>query len=591
MKKLLNSFIAVLALTLAACGTSEPQNTATGGTFKGTGKGRNADVVVEVTYTDGKIENVEIVEHSESAGISDEAISTIPAAIVESQSLAVDTVSGATFTSVAILDAVEDALTQAGADVESFKNKEVVSNTETVALEDATYDVVVLGAGGAGLSAAVEARNAGASVVVVEKMPYAGGNTILSYAELACANNWLQKEQGIEDSPENMAQEMWEGGGKVADKKMVDIVANNALEAAEWLKDEIGVEYQDYLVWEGGHSVPRAVEPVAKGPGMINPLVDYAKEHGVEIMLNTKAEEFVVNDEGRVVGVKVSNNGQTATFTATNGVVLATGGFGANVEMRDRYNTRWQTLDASVLTTNSPAIVGDGIVMAENIGANLINMEHIQLYPFNNPLTGVFYGIEAPSWSGEGLIYVNKDGNRFVNEVAMRDVRAEGILAQGGTAYAIYNQAVADRLNLEEEFAEEYARCLEGGVFYKADTLEEIADHFGINAENLVATMDKYNEGIKNNNDEFGRTTSMVTMEEGPWFILEGVVSVHHTMGGVEINENAEVLNTAGSVIEGLFAAGEVTGSIHGNNRVGTCAIADITVFGRIAGKNVAANK
>ena len=173
----------------------------------------------------------------------------------------------------------------------------------------------------------------------------------------------------------------------------------------------------------------------------------------------------------------------------------------------------------------------------------------------------------------------------------MRDVRAEGILAQGGLVYAIYNQEVADRLNLEEKFADEYARCLEDGVFFKADTLEEVAEHYGINAENLVETMDKYNEGIENNPDEFGRTPSMVTMKEGPWFILEGVVSVHHTMGGVEINENAEVLDTKGNVMPGLFAAGEVTGSVHGNNRVGTCAIADITVFGRIAGRNAAAAK
>lgn len=320
---------------------------------------------------------------------------TSPAAIVGSQSIAVDTVSGATHTSEAILAAVEDALKQAGLDVESYKNK-TAGNAAATQLEDATYDVVVLGAGGAGLSAAVEASNAGAKVVVVEKMPYAGGNTILSYAELACPGNWIQKEKGIEDYPELMAKEMWEGGGKVADKKMVDIVANNALDAAEWLKDEIDVEYQDYLVWEGGHSVPRAVEPVQKGSGMINLLLDAAKKNGVELLLNTKADEFVVED-GRVTGVKVSSGDQSATLTATNGVVLATGGFGANVEMREKYNTRWETLDKSVLTTNSPAIVGDGIVMAENIGAHLINMEHIQLYPFNNPMTGVFYGIEAPS--------------------------------------------------------------------------------------------------------------------------------------------------------------------------------------------------
>lgn len=223
---------------------------------------------------------------------------------------------------------------------------------------------------------------------------------------------------------------------------------------------------------------------------------------------------------------------------------------------------------------------------AEKAGANLIGMEHIRLYPFNNPITDVFYGIEAPSRSGEGLIYVNKNGKRFVDEVGMRDACAERILAQGGVAYAIHNQEVADRLHLEEKFKDEYAKTLADGVFFKADTLEEIAMRFDINAENLIKTMDSYNKGISTNTDEFGRTTSMVTMKTGPWFILKGVVSVRHTMGGVEINENTQVLDVNGKVIPGLYAAGEITGGIHGNNRVGTCAISDIVVPGRIAGFN-----
>ena len=579
MKKIIKLVLAMaLAMSLIACGGSS--NTVTG-----VATGNNGDVVVEVTLDGEKIENVVVKEHKETPGLSDGPINTIPALIVENQSINIEVVSGATNTSNAILNAVKAALTEAGLNPDNYMSK---ANGNAVELADATYDVIVLGGGGAGLSAAIEARAAGKNVVLVEKMSYCGGNTLLSYAELACPNNWLQQKEGIEDSVEKFATEMWEGGGKVGKKELVDTVAANATDAALWLRDEIGVEYQDYLVWEGGHSVARAVEPIALGAGMIDPMVKYATDHGVEILYNTKAEEFIVED-GVVTAVKVSSGDKTATFTANNGIVLATGGFGANVEMREHYNTRWETLDASVKTTNSPAIVGEGIVMAENIGANLIDMEHIQLYPFNNPVTGVFYGIEAPSWSGEGLIYVNQDGNRFVNEVAMRDVRAEGILAQGGLAYAIYNQAVADRLNLEEKFADEYAKCLADDVFFKADTLEEVAEHFGINAENLVATMDDYNEGIINNTDKFGRTTSMVPMTEGgPWFILKGVVSVHHTMGGVEINNNAEVLNAEGNVIPGLFAAGEVAGGVHGNNRVGTCAISDITVFGRIAGTNAA---
>ena len=501
--------------------------------------------------------------------------------------MAVDTVSGATFTSKAILAAVANTVEQAGGDVAALQSKKAKAKAGKAVKK--TTDVVVIGGGGAGLSAAVEAASHGAKVILIEKMSILGGNTLLSYAELACPNNWLQQEKGIKDSPEQFAKEMYEGGGKFAKKELADIVANNATAGALWLRDVIGVKYQDYLVHEGGHSVLRAVEPIELGAGMVTPLKEYAEKIGVEILLNTKGEELIKDKSGKIVGVQAMQKDNTPIMlTANKAVVLATGGFGANVEMRQKYNKRWETLDASVKTTNSPAIVGNGIIMAEKVNANLIGMEYIQLYPFNNPVTGVFYGIEAPSWSGEGLIYVNKDGKRFVNEVGMRDVRAEGILAQGRVAYAIYNQEVADRLHLEEKFKDEYAKTLADGVFFKADTLEEIANHFGINAANLVKTMDAYNKGIENNNDEFGRKTSMVTMKSGPWFILKGVVSVHHTMGGVEINEKAQVLDVNGNPISGLYAAGEVTGGIHGNNRVGTCAISDIVVFGRIAGTNAA---
>ena len=604
MKRFLAIILSVfMIVSLAACGgnseTAKESNAPeagsadakfTAGTYTGVGKGNNGDITVEVVLTDSEIAEINVTEHSETAGLSDTPIKDIPAAIVAGQTLAVDTIAGATNSSNGIIAAVTEALKSAGVDVSTLQTKSDSPSSTAVTLEDATYDVVVLGAGGAGLAAAIEAKSNGAeSVALVEKMPFAGGNTLLSYAELACAGNWLQEKEGIEDSNEQFAKEMWEGGGKLARKEMVDTVVNNALDAALWLRDEVGVEYQDYLVHEGGHSVPRAVEPIRLGAGMIEPMVAKAEELGVNIMYNTKAEDFVQDEEGRVIGVKVSSGDQTATLSANKGVVLSTGGFGANVEMREKYNTRWETLDESVQTTNSPAIVGDGIIMAEKIGAELEGMEHIQLYPFNNPMTGVFYGIEAPSWSGEGIIYVNEAGNRFVNEVAMRDVRAEAILAQDGPVYAIYNQEVADRMGLEEKFADEYAQCLEGGVYYKADTLEEVAEYFNINAENLVKTMDNYNNYMEAGEDpEFGRTTSMVAMNEGPWFILKGVVSVHHTMGGVMIDTSAHVIDTDGNIIPGLYAAGEVTGSVHGNNRVGTCAISDISVFGRIAGKNVA---
>lgn len=585
--------IASMVFILAACANNiqkPAEEKYTSGTFSGVGKGLHGDIKVEVAVKDGIITNINVLEQQENAVLGKSAFESITAAVIKNNNTNVDIVSGATWSSNGIIEAVNNALKDGKV---VLAKKEVTGGTENAEIKDATYDVVVIGAGGAGLSAAIEAKNNGAkNVVLIEKMPFAGGNTLLSYAELACAGNWLQKEKGIEDSNELFAKEMWEGGGKLARKEMVDTVVNNALDAALWLRDTIGVKYQDYLVHEGGHSVPRAVEPIDLGPGMIEPLLAMANKLGVQILYNTKAEEFVVNDTGRVVGVKVSNSGKTSTLTANKGIVLSTGGFGANIEMRQKYNKRWKTLDESVQTTNSPAIVGDGIIMAEKIGAQLEGMEHIQLYPFNNPVTGVFYGIEAPSWSGEGIIYVNSDGNRFVNELAMRDVRAEGILAQEGPVYAIYNQEVADRMKLEEKFADEYEQCLKDKVFYKANTLEEVAKYFNINSENLVKTMDNYNKYMTEGVDpEFGRTTSMVPMNGGPWFILKGVVSVHHTMGGVMIDTDAHVINTDGKIIEGLYAAGEVTGSVHGNNRVGTCAITDITVFGRIAGKNAAQSK
>ncbi|MGI5172802.1 flavocytochrome c [Treponema sp. OMZ 840] len=586
MKNTLSTFFIILiAVCFIGCGAGADKMSYNAGTYTAAAQGMNGDVEVTVTFSNSTIKKIDIGKHGETPGISDAPIKQIPEQIIKTQSLAVDAVTGATRTSNAILKAVELAAEQAGGNVNALKNKKPAAKSGKAVKK--TTDIVVVGGGGAGLSAAIEAAGAGSKVILVEKMAILGGNTLLSYAELACPNNWLQTEKGIQDSPEQFAKEMYEGGGKLAKKELVDIIAYNATDAALWLRDTIGVKYQDYLVHEGGHSVPRAVEPIELGPGMIRPLKEYAEKLGVEILLNTKAEELIKDKTGKITGVKAMQKDGTPVILETKkAVILAAGGFGANVEMRQKYNTRWETLDASVKTTNSPAIVGEGIIMAEKAGANLIGMEHIQLYPFNNPITGVFYGIEAPSWSGEGLIYVNKDGKRFVNEVGMRDARAEGILAQGGVAYAIYNQEVADRLHLEEKFKDEYAKTLADGVFFKANTLEEVAKRFDINAENLVKTMDAYNKGISTNTDEFGRTTSMVTMKTGPWFILKGVVSVHHTMGGIEINEKAQVLDVNGNIIPGLYAAGEITGGIHGNNRVGTCAISDIVVFGRIAGSN-----
>ena len=598
MKKVLTVLLSFLMVaSMSACG-SKPVEEAPAegkypaGTYVGKATGKNGEVLVEVTLSADKIDNVVVKEHKETTGLTDSAIKNIPAAIVENQSLNIDVEAGATITSNAILDGVKAALTEAGVNVEELMAGEKVEAAKggEAVLEDSAYDVVVVGAGGAGLSAAIMAKEAGASVILVEKAAYAGGNTLISYAEIAAPNNWIQQEEGIEDSNELLAKEMWEGGGKLADKELVDIVANNATDAAYWMRDTIGVEYKDHMIHEGGHSVKRSLEPVKLGGGMIPPFIEYAEKAGVEIVCNAAAEELITDETGRVTGVKVNNSGKEVTLTANKGVVLASGGFGANVEMREKYNTRWENVGADIPTTNAPSITGDGIVMAEKIGANLVGMEHIQLYPFTNPKTGSFYNIEEPSWSDQPFVYVNQDGKRFVNEMGMRDERASGILAQKD-AYALYNKQAADALDLENKYAEEYALTIEQGLCFKGETLQDVADHLGVELDVLTASIEGFNAAVRGEAaDEFNRTTSMHELDVtvGPWYLIKGVPSVHHTMGGVQIDKGAHVINTEGTVIPGLYAAGEVCGGIHGNNRVGTCAIADIVVFGRIAGTNAA---
>lgn len=598
MKKIIASLLAAsMIVTLVACGSSDNSGqTVTDGNFvagkyTATADGFKGPVTVEVEVTSDEITAVNVVEHGETEGVSDGAILNVPNDIVKGQTLNVDTVSGATFTSNAIISATTEALEQAGANIDNLQT--YYQNVSSIVLEDATYDVVIVGGGGAGLTAALEAQAQGSNVIIIEKMPFLGGNTLIAHGEMAMAENWIQDELGVEDSAKLFADDLYAAGDELADYDVVYAMAEYSADTALWLRDYANVEFTEgYLGQEGGHSVERQILPVGLGAGLVQSLEAKVREVGVTILTETTGDSLVQDETGRVIGVNISSGDQTAVISATNGVVLTTGGFGANVEMRVEYNTIWGSLGAEMPTSNAAGIMGDGITMASEIGADLMNMEQIQLYPFNNPVTGVFFAIEAPNWTNEGHMYINQNGERFVNEFSTRKYRAAEIIAQEGDfVYCIYNQEVADRLGLEGTYATTYATCEEQGVFYKADTLEEIAEYYGINAENLVASVDKYNDGIANNNDEFGREDGMVQMFEGPWFILQGSPTVHHTMGGVKIDADARVIDTDGNIIEGLYAGGEVTGSVHGSERVGSCAVSDAMIYGRIAGASAASQK
>jgi urocanate reductase len=277
-------------------------------------------------------------------------------------------------------------------------------------------------------------------------------------------------------------------------------------------------------------------------------------------------------------------NGDAITFHAAKGVIMATGGFGANMEMRMQYNPE---LDDRYLTTDQPGTTGDGIVMAEAVKAELVGMEHIQTYPLCNPNTGIISYVANARF--DGAILVNVEGQRFVNEMDRRDVVSRGILAQtGASAYLLWGQEIEAKGNMTQVHAQEFATLESQGLIAKADTLEQAAEVMGVNVEALTATVAEYNQFVAGEAElEIVKKGALRPIEQGPFYLQRAVPSVHHTMGGLMINELAQVINQDGEIVEGLFAAGEVTGGIHGSNRLGGNAVTDVIVFGRIAGQQV----
>ena len=564
-KVLLLSILSILLLF--GCATAKKS-----GKFEGVGNGKHGEIKVAVTITDAKITNIEVVQQDENKGLSDPVYNELKETIIAQNSADVDVVSGASATSEGYLEAVKDAIKKSG--ITLVAAKQATTNKNELPAEQ-TFDVVIVGSGGAGLSAAIEAAEAGKSVAIVEKMPTVGGNTLISGGEMNAPGNWVQKNLGITgDSVEAYYNDTMKGGDNIGDPKLVHLMAEKALESAEWLRDDVHVEFlSDQLFQFGGHSFKRALIP---------------KGHtGAELVskLKAKAEELIQDANGRVTGVKATDKTKKEVkFLANNGVVLTTGGFGSNVEMRKQYNKEY---DERYKSTDTVGTTGDGIVMAQKVGAQLQNMEYIQTYPIANPKTGMISLLADTRF--DGAILVNQEGKRFVEELDRRDVISKAILAQtGGYAYQIWNDKIDAISKTKEAHKSEYDELIREGLLVKADTIEEAAKFFDIDVNNLKETISKVNEYAKNKDDkDFHHRGGLVSLEEGPYYIEKAVPSVHHTMGGVVINEKTEVLNEKGEPIPGLYAAGELTGVIQGKNRLGGNAITDIITFGRIAGKEV----
>ena len=579
-KKIL-SLMFCAALTVSIFGAEFKE-----GTYVGEAKGYRGEIKVEVKTSKNKIEEVKVVKNTDTPIISDAAAKKVPEQIVKYQSLRVDGVSGATGTSRALTSAVRNALKNSGADLKELNKKPVIESKKLVK-ETQKKDVVVIGAGGAGLIAANEAKNNGAqNVIVLEKMAFAGGNTLISGGEYAAPNNWVQVKKGLKDSNDTFYNDILKGGDNEGNPKLVRVLADNALNGAEWLKDYINMTFEDRQMFFGGHSVERSLVPLgATGVEMISKLLAKAEELNIPVLYETPAVELIV-DKGRVTGVKALSEDKEYTFLAKDGVILASGGFGSNLEMRVKYN---KDVDENILSTNTVGITGDGITMAEKIGAQLEDMPFIQTYPTCDPISGALLYFGDVRLIG-GSILINQEGKRFVEELERRDVISMAIKNQtGNAAYQFCDEAQVKLSGVAEHHADEMNYLFNNKLLVKADTIKEAADFFGIDAAELEKTVEKYNQYAKDGKDlEFNKRGKLTPFEaKGPFYIMKAVPAVHHTMGGVKIDENARVINTKGEIIKGLYGAGEVTGDIHGTNRLGSDAIADITVFGRIAGQNV----
>ena len=602
MKKYL-SLILVLAMVLCmtAYGAAPVQATQAGtytpGTYTGVGAGKNGDITVEVTFSAEKIESIRIVSHTETPSLSDAAIEQIPAKIVESQSLGVDAVSGATYTSNGIVEAVADAVKQAGGDVEALKNVQVAAGEHVE--EELTTDVVVVGGGGAGMSAAVRLAELGQQVILFEKASFLGGAISVSGGNQVVMGAQLQADNGVEDdSVESMVADFEANGAGKNNEEILTLFAENVGAATDWLVASCGIEFDAGLHQLGEYSHNRELAYTGGGAGFAERMRKAVESSGATVYLSTKVESLLVED-GAVVGVKAVSTDGTKEYTvhAAN-VVLATGGYGNNKDMlTDEMK--------SALYYGPSTSTGDGIRMAEAVNAQTANMEYGKRYPNGIEVdTGIAKSTIAGNIVGWTMsaILVNADGNRVVNEKASnRTILEEELQQPGGMLYLLLDSETFEvwktklaPAGISEGDIEKYlaANGTTTPVFAHGETLEEAAAAAGVNAENLAATVEKYNSFVEKGEDaDFGRNASYLTMKigAGPYYLIEQKPRFATTMGGLVVNTNMQVLKQDGNAISGLYAAGETCGQVMGDDSPSGANNAWAITSGKLAADAIAA--
>lgn len=563
MKKVFSKTVVLAAafgmiMGLASCGNKASLKD---GTYTGSGDGRNGAVEVEVTVAGGKVTGAKVLKEEETDFAKPAAAKIVEKFAAKGTTKGIDAVSGSTITSKATLTALDAAMAKAkGETVKEEKAK------------DTSCDIVIIGAGGAGLTAATEAASKGKKVIVVEKMGNAGGNTISSTGGLNASETSIQKKLGIEDSNESYYNDTMKGGYNKNNPDLVRNMVEKSAETVDWLIS-IGADLTD-VGKMAGSSNKRTHRPqggAAVGAHLVPVLEAAAKKAGAEIRYNAKVVEILKDKNGAASGVKVSaRNGEYKI--AAKAVIVAAGGFGANPDMVVSYKPEL----AGFGTTNHKGATGDAFELVKPFNVALTQMDEIQTHPTVVPGNGTMI---TEAVRGNGAIMINREGKRFCTEMATRDVMSKAILEQTGkTAYLFFDQDVRESLKAIEGY-------VKNGLLTQADTVAELAQKLSIPADALEAELAAYAEIQASGNDPLGRKANEMPrpLTKGPFYAVEVGPAIHHTMGGIVINTKAEVLDTNGNVVPGLYAAGEVTGGVHGGNRLGGNAVADICVYGKIA--------
>ncbi len=621
MKKRVFILVSIIAIALIVSFTPKESAPVTGSATADGFGGKDA-ITVTVSVRDNKIIAVDAQGPKETVGIGSVALEKLPAQMVEENNIQIDGITGATFSSTGVLQGAEAALKAAGLNPEDFKKAEVVKVAEEKTFDT---DIAIVGAGGAGMVAAIVAADAGKNVILIEKQAIVGGNSARAtggmnathtpeqdkneFTEnagvektLKAAENFADNEiisklaetvktqweaykaepKGYFDSIELMQLDSLIGGHGINNPELVKTFAENAAGAIEWLKT-IKIDLTSVGAF-GGASVKRIHRPLDENKKVVSvgaymiPRLEAAcrARKNITILISTTAEKILTDDSGKVSGIYAVNSDGDEITINSKAVILAAGGFGANLKMVALLKPE---LDG-FMTTNAPGINGEGIVMAQELGAAVVDMKQIQIHPTVQADTSALI---TEGLRGDGAILVNKEGKRFIDETGTRDVVSAAEIAQTGSfSWLVVDQKMADASGVIKGY-------ISRGYTLEGDTFEQLAKTIDVPVDEFTKTMNAWNRYVAERKDpDFNRTSFAQPLDKAPFYAIKVTAGIHHTMGGLKIDKDAQVLKGDGSIIPGLFAAGEITGGVHGGNRLGGNAVADFVIFGRIAGQNAA---